>query len=83
MSHSEKQETKALLLGVGLDGDGHTRLTKGKNFYLCGGSKDTHDFMVEKAVKLNEHLDKHQKRLEDVSGKEFHEIAQEIGLVKE
>jgi hypothetical protein len=81
-----KEETpkvkKALLLGLGLDGDGHTRITTGKNFALLGGSRDTHEFMVEKAIKFNEVLGKRSKTLEEVSGQEFREIAHEIGLAR-
>lgn len=45
------------MLGLGLDGqDGHTRMTKGENFLLVGGSKNTHREMQEKTIKMNEHL---------------------------
>lgn len=70
-----------ILLGLGLDAkDGHVRITKGKNFRLYGGSEETHEFMQEKAVKLNEHLDKKGKTLDDISSNEFYEIASKIGL---
>ena len=66
---------------MGLDcKDGHVRLTKGKNFALFGGSEETHEEMQEKAIKLNEQLDKRQKTLENLSEKEFCEIAKRIGL---
>ena len=45
-----------MMLGVGLDSDGHKRLTTGPNFALVGGSQDTHEQMTEKAVKINEKL---------------------------
>ena len=54
--------------------DGHTRLTRGKNYVLCGGSQDTHAVMQETAVKVNEHLDRRGKRLEDVSIDELRDI---------
>jgi len=66
-------------LGLGLDGDdGHTRLTRGDNFVLFGGSQETHAVMQETAVKVNEHLDRRGKRLEDVSPKEMVDILREI-----
>jgi hypothetical protein len=69
----------AALLGLGLDGDdGHTRLTRGKNFVLYGGSEETHGRMQETAVKLNEHLDRKGKRLEDVPPRELSQILREI-----
>jgi len=70
---------QAALLGLGLDGDdGHTRLTRGDNFVLFGGSQETHAVMQETAVKVNEHLDRRGKRLEDVSPKEMVDILREI-----
>ena len=53
-SKSGKPKGKALLLGVGLDSDGHKRVTKGPNFALVGGSETTHEVMVEKAIKVND-----------------------------
>ncbi len=77
---SSKKPVKALLLGVGLDSDGHKRLTTGKNFALVGGSKETHEEMTEKALKLNEKLTQRGKELHEVSRDEFDDLAQEIGL---
>lgn len=72
---------KKTLLGLGLDcKDGHVRVTKGRNFALFGGSHETHEMMQEKAIKFNEHLDKRRKTLDDISDKEFHDIAKDIGL---
>jgi hypothetical protein len=69
-----------LLLGVGLDSDGHRRLTTGPNFALVGGTADTHDQMTEKAVKINEKLAAKGKQLEEVSREEFDDIAHSVGL---
>lgn len=71
---------KALLLGVGLDSDGHKRVTTGKNFALVGGSQETHEAMTEKAIKINEKLAKRGKELHEVSREEFDDIAHEVGL---
>jgi len=72
---------KKVLLGLGFDcEDGHVRITKGKNFRLYGGSKETHDLMQEKAVKFNEHLIRKRKTLNNLSKKEFEDIAKKIGL---
>ncbi len=63
------------MLGLGLDGDGgHTRLTRGENFLLYGGSEETHARMQQTAVKLNETLDRRGKRLEDCSPDEVRDI---------
>jgi hypothetical protein len=58
--------------------DGHTRLTRGPNFVLCGGSQDTHAVMQETAVKVNEQLGKQGKRLDDVSIGELREICRDV-----
>jgi hypothetical protein len=69
----------AALLGLAFDAtDGHTRLTRGENFLLCGGSEQTHAVMQETAVKINENLDRRGKRLEDVSIGELREICHEV-----
>jgi hypothetical protein len=85
MSHSvskSKKKKKALMLGVGLDSDGHKRVTTGENFALVGGSKETHDEMTEKAIKINEKLARKGKQLEEVSREEFDDIAHSVGLVR-
>ena len=70
------------MLGVGLDSDGHKRVTTGDNFALVGGSKDTREAMTEKAIKINEKLSKKGKTLEQVSREEFDDIAHSVGLVR-
>jgi hypothetical protein len=77
---SAKKNGKTLLVGVGLDADGHKRVTKGPNFLLVGGSKSTHQEMTEKAIKINEKLTSKGKQLEEISRDEFEEIAQSVGL---
>ena len=76
----QKKKRKAVMLGVGLDTDGHKRLTTGPNFALVGGTEETHEVMTEKAVKINEKLKARGKQLEEVSRDEFDDIAQEVGL---
>ena len=76
----KKPRRKAVMLGVGLDSDGHKRLTTGPNFILAGGSQETHEVMTEKAIKINEKLAAKGKQLEDVGHEEFDEIAHSVGL---
>jgi hypothetical protein len=75
-----KKKKAAMMLGLGLDSDGHKRVTTGPNFALLGGSHDTHEAMTEKAIKINEKLAAKGKKLEDVSREEFDEIAHSVGL---
>jgi hypothetical protein len=76
----KKPRRKAVMLGVGLDSDGHKRLTTGPNFALVGGSEETHELMTEKVIKINEKLSAKGKQLEEVSHEEFDDIAQAVGL---
>lgn len=72
---------KSVLVGVGLDNDdGHTRITRGDNFGLFGGSADTHEQMREKAIKLNEKLSEKGVCLDDVTRDEFLDTAHEVGM---
>jgi len=82
MANKKKPGKKAVLLGVGLDSDGHKRVTTGPNFLLAGGSKETHEQMTEKAVKINEKLTAKGKKLEEVSAEEFDDIAHSVGLTR-
>lgn len=70
------------MLGVGLDDDGHKRVTTGPNFLLAGGSRETHEAMTEKAIKINEKLAASGKTLDNVSHEEFDDIAHQVGLSK-
>jgi len=76
----KQKKPKALMLGLGFDCDGHKRITQGPNFALVGGSKETHDEMTEKAIKINEKLATKGKQLEEVSREEFDDIAHSVGL---
>lgn len=80
MPNQAGKKKRALLLGVGLDSDGHKRVTTGPNFALVGGSKDTHAEMTEKAIKINEKLAERGKQLETVEREEFDDIARSVGL---
>ena len=75
-----KRRRRAVMLGLGLDSDGHKRLTTGPNFLLVGGSEETHEVMTEKVIKINEKLNSKGKQLEDVSREELDDIAHEVGL---
>lgn len=74
-------KTKNFLVGLGLDAeDGHKRITRGKNFYLFGGSKKTHEFMQESCLKFNEELKKRRKTIDNISYRECRDIFYNIRL---
>ena len=77
-----KKKRQAALLGLGLDSDGHKRITQGENFTLLGGTRETHEQMTERVIKLNEKLKSRGKQLETVTPAEFDDIAHEVGLKK-
>ena len=79
MRAANPTKKSAALLGMAFDNtDGHTRLTRGNNFLLVGGSQETHCVMQETAVKVNEQLDKRGKRLEDVPIIELRDICRDV-----
>ncbi len=72
------EKNNAMLLGLGLDNrDGHKRITKGDDFYLVGGSEETHEKMVETTIRFHEKLDRKGKALADLSREEFHDMMRE------
>ena len=71
---------KAVMVGLGMDSDGHKRITTGDNFVVAGGTQDTHDQMTEKVVKINEKLTERGKCLNTVEHTEFKDIAESVGL---
>ncbi len=79
-SGHKKGRAKAILLGVGLDSDGHKRVTTGPNFALVGGSQETHEIMTEKAIQITEKIAAKGKAFEEVTREEFEDIAHSVGL---
>jgi len=71
---------KSVMVGLGMDSDGHKRITTGDNFVVAGGTQDTHDQMTETVVKINEKLTERGKCLNTVERTEFKDIAESVGL---
>jgi hypothetical protein len=79
MKARSQKPKAAALVGLAFDAqDGHTRLTRGDNFVLCGGCEETHGVMQETAVKINEHLDRQGRRLEDMSLNELRDVCESV-----
>jgi len=75
----KKKPESAALVGLAFDADdGHKRLTRGENFVLLGGSEETHSVMQETATKINEHLDRRGRRLEDITLGELRDICESV-----
>jgi hypothetical protein len=71
------------LMGLGLDSDGHRRITKGEDYLLLGGSERTHDRMQGDVEQFRETLDKMGTDLQRASQEEMREAARESGLLDE
>jgi hypothetical protein len=78
-SKEKKEETEFVgLLGIGFDNhDEHKRITKGEEFFLVGGSEETHERMQDVVIHVTEALKSKGKRLQDAEVEEvidlFHE----------
>lgn len=73
---SSKPQVKGIV-GVGLDSDGHKRVTKTEEMVLVGGSKDTHEQMQETAIRFSESLEKRGKKLPEASVQEVVDLLRE------
>jgi hypothetical protein len=64
-------------LGIGLDSDGHRRLTHADHFLIVGGSAETHEKMQETAARFGEALDKAGRPLRELSPDEAADLLRE------
>ena len=63
---------KVTLIGIGLDNDdGHTRITRGDGFRLRDGSQETHERMIEVAIKFHEDIKGSGRHTSEMSGAEI------------
>lgn len=68
-----------MLYGLGFDNkDNHKRVTTGEQFYIAGGSAETHENLVEKVLEFGEAVKKYGKKMDDLSEMEFYAIAKEV-----
>ena len=65
------------ILGVGLDSDGHKRVTRTEEMLLVGGSEETHERMQETAIRFSEGLEKRGKPLSEASLEEVVDLLRE------
>ena len=76
---AQRTRPNGKLFGLAFDAkDGQKRITRGPNFLLAGGSRETHGIMQETAIKINEHLERKGKQLADVSIRELRHIVEDI-----
>jgi len=79
MRPDERPLNIAGLVGLGFDArPDEKRVTRGENFLLVGGSRETHERMVETVLTFKELVDKRGKRIKDVSARDLGEITEEL-----
>ena len=71
---TDNRNRKSHLLGIGLDTDGHKRITQAERFSIVGGTEETHDCMTETVMKTFEDLKRKGKELEETSPEELSDI---------
>ncbi len=68
------------LMGLGFDGDGHARITKGEDYVLLGGSSETHERMQDQAERFRDSLCCLGTDLQRATPEEVEAAARESGL---
>ena len=63
-----------LLVGVRPGGDGHSRVSRGKDFVAVGGTKQGHEHLRETVAEIRREVDRRGRRLAEVRREEFREI---------
>jgi hypothetical protein len=77
---ADRRISQRILMGIGLDEDGHARVTKGEEYVLVGGSEDTHGKMQDGVERFRDTLKKMGTSLQRATRDQMQEAAQESGL---
>ncbi len=84
MPKRHSRRGKIRLTGLGLDNqDGHTRITRSRQFRLYSGSAGTHERMQAQALEFFEHGKRRGLSIDDISRGECRAILAEMGLREE
>lgn len=66
---------RGLLVGVRLDkGDGHSRVSRGKDFVALGGTKEAHEHLRETVAEISDEVKRRGREMGEVRKEEFREI---------
>ncbi len=77
---ADRRISQRLLMGIGLDEDGHARVTKGEEYVLIGGSEHTHGKMQDGVERFQDTLKKMGTSLQRATRDEMQEAAHKAGL---
>ena len=64
-----RRKGKHFVLGKDLRTDGHTRITKGENFAVEGGTKDSHEETVDIVHEFSKRIDKEGSKVDTETAK--------------
>ena len=68
---------KGLLVGIRVEkGDGHSRVSRGKDFVALGGSKEGHEHLRETVAEISDEVKRRGRHMGEVRPEEFREILQ-------
>ncbi|MHC4136316.1 MAG: hypothetical protein ACYTDU_02695 [Planctomycetota bacterium] len=82
MADRRERSSLRVLMGFGLDSDGHARVTEGEDYVLLGGSENTHGRMQDEVERFRDVLHKMGTDLQRASKDEVLEAAHESGLIR-
>jgi len=77
---ADRRISRRILMGIGLDQDGHARVTKGEEYVLVGGSEDTHGKMQDGVERFRDTLERMGTNLQRATRDQMQEAAHESGL---
>jgi len=80
MADRRERSSLRVLMGLGLDSDGHARVTEGEDYVLFGGSENTHGRMQDEVERFRDVLHRMGTDLQRASPDEVMEAAEESGL---
>jgi uncharacterized protein YjlB len=74
-----RRDRKGFLVGVRLDkGDGHKRISRGKDFVVVGGAKEGHEHLRETVAAMSDEVKQRGKDVAEVQREEFREIFEKV-----
>jgi len=65
------------IIGIGLDGDSHVRITKADHLTVLGGTKESHERMQEMGIKAVERIRRRGRHPSEMSRQELVDVFNE------
>ncbi|MGQ0614968.1 MAG: hypothetical protein ACT4PV_14630 [Planctomycetaceae bacterium] len=77
---ADRTQHRRFMLGLGLDSDGHARITRGEDYVLVGGSESTHERMQEDVERFRHELKRRGTDLQRATPGAMRDAARASGL---